>query len=921
MRKDFYKKVLPSLGVYCVVGISKEGIPTHHFTETLDEVETLINKLEAENKNVFVNLSSLTGFSRKTDYAKAVKSFFIDLDIGNDPKKYPSKEAALIDLARFVEEKELPPPVRINSGGGVHAYWILDRDIPVHEWRMYAKKFKAVCLEHLKIDPVVTADAVRIMRAPNTHNQKFTPPVPTSFYDTDFEEWDFDMFKDFLGEVEPDTEDLLASIPRGIDDDTREIAKYNNFETSFETIVVRSLEDKGCAQIKNVIVNAATLEEPLWHSGLSIARQCVDWEESIHMMSEDYPKYDREKTIRKANETLNKPHSCETFELRNPGGCNDCPHKGRITNPLALGRHFKEAPPVPEPTEDPNVCVPVFPPALRPFVRGANGGIYYLSQKDEEDAAEPLLLWPHDLFPIKRMSSRHDGDCLVMIHSTPKDGDREFILPLKSVSAHDQLKQIMSTYGVLYDPAYSPHMHRYIKQWNLYMMQSNPAEQMRMQMGFTEDAENFVIGNLEITSSGVDRVAPASPFVRNISKLLKKEGTLEAWVAAAAQLNKPGLEQHAYTMMNGFGSVLMRLTSTSGGTLSLAGKTGTAKTGAMYGALSIWGNPKELSVFDTTDNGMVGRMLGLHNIPLGIDEASNKDGMQVSNLIHRASHGKSKIRMQNSVNAERELEFSASLIMIITTNHSMIDKVEQLKGSADGEGARIFELSMEKPTWMDNEKGREIFDTFRNNYCHAGPIFMRHYYLKGEHYVKGLIRKWAERFTKEYGSDSAYRFHENMISCSFAGAELAMEAGLINFDLDRIFLRIIRELCALRDKVQINKLDPGTVVADFLHHNQQNILILDNGRIISEPRGPLICRIEAADNIQYVSTTAFERYLSEKHISREDFEKAAKAEGLLRTRTKQRLSTGWKAGMTTPPIALYAFNIVGDVNELIKPDA
>ena len=102
--------------------------------------------------------------------------------------------------------------------------------------------------------------------------------------------------------------------------------------------------------------------------------------------------------------------------------------------------------------------------------------------------------------------------------------------------------------------------------------------------------------------------------------------------------------------------------------MCLLGQSGSAKTGAMYAGLSMWGNPKDLSVFDATDNGMVGRFLGLHNIPLGIDEISNKDAKILSQLVHKISHGKAKIRMQASVNAEREHEMSASMVCIMTTN-------------------------------------------------------------------------------------------------------------------------------------------------------------------------------------------------------------------------------------------------------------
>lgn len=61
----------------------------------------------------------------------------------------------------------------------------------------------------------------------------------------------------------------------------------------------------------------------------------------------------------------------------------------------------------------------------------------------------------------------------------------------------------------------------------------------------------------------------------------------------------------------------MDFTPTSGVTISLVGDSGAAKTGSLYANLSIWGNAKDLSVLEATENGMTGRYLGLHNLPLG----------------------------------------------------------------------------------------------------------------------------------------------------------------------------------------------------------------------------------------------------------------------------------------------------------------
>lgn len=61
MRKQFYEKVLPSQGVYCVTEISKDKRVINRFAESLDEVEDLVKEINAEGKNVFIALSSFSG--------------------------------------------------------------------------------------------------------------------------------------------------------------------------------------------------------------------------------------------------------------------------------------------------------------------------------------------------------------------------------------------------------------------------------------------------------------------------------------------------------------------------------------------------------------------------------------------------------------------------------------------------------------------------------------------------------------------------------------------------------------------------------------------------------------------------------------------------------------------------------------------
>lgn len=942
MLKQFYEKVLPSQGVYCVAAISQEGKVTNRFAESLGDLYQLIDDFKEGGQNVFVALNSFSGYSRKAEYAQYCRSFFIDLDVDpENPKKYATKEAALADLDDFVQLKELPPPVRVDSGGGIHAYWIFDQDIPTEEWKAYANKFKQLCLDGIKIDTAVTADAARILRCPDTINYKREIPTETKFIDTDFAVWSFDEFKTYLGEVEaPSPASILAAIPKGLDEDTKSIARLDNYETTFQDIAEKSLSDEGCAQIKYILINAAKLEEPLWYAGLSIARHCTDWEEAIHLMSEDHPDYSRDNTIKKANQAHGKPFSCEKFNELNPGKCEGCPLRGRITNPLAVGRKLVTAPEAKE--DDPpdtvrleadTKIIPFFPPYLKPYVRGLNGGIYYMppAKRDEDgntEQADPICISVNDLAPIKRMFSVADGESLLMRHVMKHDPTKEFVLPMKWVYATDKLKEILSSNSVTFIPGHVNHLMNYLIKWDQYLQSRDRAEIMHMQMGWTEDNNSFVIGLRELSRGGGDRKAAASPLVRNISKLLAPSGDYDVWKKSASALNEKGFEMHMFALLCGFGSPLMRFTSTSGVVLSFTSvESGNAKTGAMYAGLSVWGNPKEMSVMDgnATDNAFIGRYLNLKNIMFGIDEASNAKAEDLSRLIHRVSQGKAKLRMQSSVNAERDLEMTASLIAMLTSNQPIYDKLQTLKASPDGEVARIIEFHIERPTPMNTNPnlGRQIFNEFRFHYGHAGPEFMRYVLDNGDDAIKLRMKKWEDRFRTDFGTDDGYRFYENLIAATFTAGEIVNEIGIIQIDLERVYVKVVAKMIELRDNsIKFTPADYKTLLGEYSNENSSAFLLMDGEKVVNtyEPRA-LVGRIEIDTGMFYVARSAFKKFLALRGISNRQFELVMKAEKLLVGAERKRLGSGWKGGASFQPVWVYVFkteNVEELVNDLNK---
>lgn len=925
-------------GLYCVASLDRSITDRlynwkHHWVQSLEEMHEKVNQLNALNKyDVYVAMGVFKSQKRHADNCAYLKAVFLDIDVGEravaSGMGYSSKEEAIEALNYLIAQEKLPPPFRVDSGVGIHAYWVFDQAIPKHEFIPHAKLFRDLCRKHIKFDTTANAtDAARCMRWIDSVNYSEVPPRHTKILDAELGLYSFNDFKEFLGEPPLDVKEVLTGVDKGLDEDTKAILKLNNFERSFETLVNKSLDGVGCTQIANIIVNAKELSEPLWWAGLSIAKFCGDGEESIHKMSEDYDGYSYEETKEKASR-LDAPRTCQWFLENYPDHCDGCQHRGKITSPITLARIFKPAPPSnstdPIRTDPNSKVVQAFPKALFPFMRGENGGIYYqpppkMDKKGKKLELDAELIFPYDFYPVRRIYSPYDGECLLMHVELPQDPLRMFLIPMKAVYSQDNFKSILTSNGVLFAINHMQTIMNYVIKWGQYMQTAGQAEVMRMQMGWTANIHDddwvkrsFVVGTREITYKGDIVEAPVSPFVKSISKLLHPRGSYERWKESAQYLNTPGFEVHAFALLAGFASPLMCYTSTSGVTISLTGKSGAAKTGALYGALSIWGSPKELSVYEATDNGFTGRYLALRNILFGLDETSNKDGRNMSEIIHKISHGKTKIRMQASVNAEREYEMAASLIGIVTTNQPIYSKLESFKANPDGEAARLMEFMLVKPTLLEDPSnpglGRYIFDAFNYNYGHAGPDFIQAVLRIGDDKVRELQNKWLEQFSKDFGSDVTYRFHANGVAAICAAGEIANGANIVTYDIDRIYNHIVQRLIDIKENViEVNRTDYRATLSDYINKNLSSILVIQDGKVKSEPRNQLVGRISVDEGVIQVSKTEFKKYLHECQISVREFEHEMTVKGYLTDNKKARLTTGWRGGYGTDPVYIYCF--------------
>jgi hypothetical protein len=92
---------------------------------------------------------------------------FADLDF----KAFPSLETARSKLKQF----PLRPSYIVNSGGGLHCYWMLRHPIDLQERAAEAKALLRRLTRAIGAD-IDAAEPARILRIPGTYNHKYDPP-------------------------------------------------------------------------------------------------------------------------------------------------------------------------------------------------------------------------------------------------------------------------------------------------------------------------------------------------------------------------------------------------------------------------------------------------------------------------------------------------------------------------------------------------------------------------------------------------------------------------------------------------------------------------------------------------------------------------------------------------------------------------
>lgn len=904
---DFLQQVLPEDGLYCIVGISADEQISQFFFETIEEAEAKAKALMQQKQNAFFGCSTFKEFGDRTKAnVKEVKSLWVDIDCGWNPKKnkykdYETKEQGLVALRTFVDTLNLPKPTVVDSGNGIHAYWTFTAPVDVALWKPVAEGLKFLCVKHgFKVDGACTADAARILRVPDTKNYKDpTNPVSVKVL-IEGAPTPFEKLVDVIPVIAE--QEVHVKPRRQMDEATKAI--MGNHTSNFKKILTKCLKGEGCNQLAYAAQNQRSIDEPLWRSALSIAVFCEDGEQAIHMISKHHPEYSFARTEAKAN-LIPKPHRCEQFEAINPAGCEGCVHKGQITTPIVLGMGIAKAAASDNVVEAKSealqeVMTYVIPELPYPYFRGKNGGIY-MGGADED--AKATMIYHNDFYLVSHLADSHTGlNAWFRLH-LPVDGIREFIAPVSSLMSPDKAREILVSKGIVATGKRMQKIIEYMAAAINFNQKTQSEEKVYRRFGWNETKSKILIGNREISAFGTKYV-PVADTVSDLTKLLTKQGSYEEWQSAINTYARPGMEIRAYGFFCAFGSLLMPFLDKASAVVNLYHKeSGQGKTTIIQAMTSVFGNPGEdaglLQVWGDTQNAIVNRLGFMGNIPQGIDEVTNVRSDQLHEFLKFSTTGRGKNRMANGVNAERRNDTQFKLINVMTGNTDFRTVIFNENAVASGEMMRFIQLEVAPDNTLSKVEADRIFGKLLHNYGHAGEIYCKYLIDNLDEVVKSL-HALHEKIDTELGLTGPERFISATHAAVFMGATVASKLGIHSIPIKPVYKEIARQVGLSRQDIKQRNFDAISALSDFINANIGAALVINSTldarsgleqAPIKNPNYEIKYRIEPDISTLYIPVQVLKDYAAERKVEYNDFMAGLKKANIVKHTSESKCLT------------------------------
>ncbi len=686
-----------------------------------------------------------------------IGALYADIDVKGDAHAEKSLPETTSEAASFLNNLDIKPSIIVNSGNGIHGYWLLkepfnientqDRSYIVSIFKEFGRYINLKAKKHgWRIDNIY--DLARILRVPGTINHKLKDGAMCEVIESNLKRYSLDKFSQYVH-----CNDIIAPIVKNAQGADKVLGK--------------------CNFIKYCVDNAAELPEPLWHAMVTNLAPLKWGNDSVHQFSKSYPKYSFEETERKIQRAIteNKPHTCEYIKENLNFDCGkNCHVKAPIVYGLpSLEERFKDLLScneinVDEVLSEQNMKLCAWAKSnlpseyvklktklkgkinLRDFekaVRHETHRVFENTQKSkilkldgvETSGAVTPPGWDVSIdHGVQKILKSNNSDELAPACSCPLIISRRF----ENIDDGTQKVEIKFLNHNHWKSVIAPRSHIFNRNSIIKYADSG----LPVSSGNASD----IVKYLSDYESANDKCIP---FVKSISRIgwicreffpykVKDEivfeteykeasniigstiecGSFDIWLKNAKQLKNNPFGR--FILSSSFASPLLEILNHRVFFVHIWHDSKSGKTAAIKMAISVWGNPTKLmGSFNATSVGLE-RMAGiLKHLPFAIDELQvlNSKRLSVENIIYSLGNGFGRLRGSKEGGVQETASWRNN---ILTSGEQPMTK----ESSNDGVLTRALEL-YGKP--VDNvDIAHQLHLVSENNYGFAGRIFVEY---------------------------------------------------------------------------------------------------------------------------------------------------------------------------------------------------
>lgn len=908
---SFLNKILPSQGLY-VLAVFRYGMdkpPAHYNCNTTDDLARLAHKADTHGVQVFhacasfatalqvptkADPSKMRNATRSADNAAFIRSQWLDVDVGPG-KDYPDRRTAVAAIVSFCKSLQLPAPMLVLSGRGLHCYWPFTRDVPAQQAKIINTAFKnAACAYGFAHDKSRTNDLASILRPIGTHWRKEGEVEVTLLRDaeaispTQF----IKALAKHINRIE------VAPPPPSEFGDEWGSGQQREFPPSSAANII-----KFCPTLAAVADAQGDVEEPLWRAMLGLVKHTVEGEPLAHDWSQGHPAYDADQTQTKLDNWTTGPTTCKQFSLLSDK-CVGCQYASQVKSPIQLG-YTEEATSAqaPEPTEPKVVFetvadieqfaermpddIPFWPKNVR-----WSGVHMERSFRDEDGVVTWVPFCDRLFYPFLRFR-QEDNTWAIKISAlvNPQRGKwRSFDVPTKCIAENQTLANALGAYEIFAVGKGGKELMKQHAQDVLTGLMFHNIETVTYNaFGWHDDG--FVLGTDKLTAKGTTPVYLGSRVPTTANTDFGSAGSSAEWAEAINTVyNRPGAEPYQFMIAAAFGAPLVKLVASDmwhGIPLALTGEGGLGKTTTCKVACSIFGNPEHFAISalpeGSTMNALIQRVALHRNIPIVLDEMTGRTAQEFQGLLYALSNGRPKERLRSDGTIIGE-DLTWDTISFITGNINITSMLAQLdRHKAEATQLRCFEIALPANFNTEVFKGINAKDIIEDQilgrqYGVVGREYL-HFVMQNREKISRKLQRMRAKYNPVNQDETRERFYMDLMVTALMGAAIATQLGFLKFDLQGLHtwatkhIRIMRTqrssvTFSAEDYLQefLGAMHGRTVVTKWLRdgrvHKDKAHEYVDESRL----RNP-VARHATEDRKFFVTTRGFSEWCKENNVN------------------------------------------------------